>query len=113
MIDNEQLESIVRKVLGEMTGSKSADNGGCTPSCHGLCHGTCEVPKQAVCELLPAQKDSSGKTLERAVEYVADFVYTTAAGEVVVEDVKGVRTREYIIKRKLMLWRHHVQIREV
>lgn len=72
-----------------------------------------DLQRQAVFELLPPQKDSSGKTLERAVEYVADFVYTTAAGEVMVEDVKGVRTREYIIKRKLMLWRHNVQIKEV
>lgn len=31
----------------------------------------------------------------------------------VVEDVKGFRTKEYVIKRKLMLWRYGIRIREV
>lgn len=34
-------------------------------------------------------------------------------GEIVVEDVKGVRTREYVIKRKLMLWRYGVRLTEI
>ena len=50
---------------------------------------------------------------ERPVDYIADFVYRDKDGNEVVEDVKGVRTREYIIKRKLMLWRHGIRIREV
>lgn len=37
--------------------------------------------------------------LERGVYYIADFVYYRD-GEYVVEDTKGVRTKEYIIKRK-------------
>ena len=31
----------------------------------------------------------------------------------VVEDVKGKRTPEYVIKRKLMLYRHGIRIHEV
>lgn len=34
--------------------------------------------------------------------YVADFVVTWKDGSVTVEDCKGVRTREYILKRKLV-----------
>lgn len=50
--------------------------------------------------------------VEKAVKYVADFVYT-ANGKTVVEDTKGMRTKDYIIKRKLMLYVHHIRIREV
>ena len=52
------------------------------------------------------------KALERAVCYVADMVYTQD-GKTIVEDTKGVRTPEYIIKRKLMLYRYGIKIREV
>lgn len=63
--------------------------------------------------LLPAQK-VAGKTAERAVSYIADFVYRDAStGETVVEDVKGVRTEVYKLKRKLMLFAHGIQIKEV
>jgi len=59
-------------------------------------------------ELIPKQAG------ERACKYKADFVYHLAStGEMVVEDVKGKRTRDYIIKRKLMLWRHGIKIVEV
>ncbi|MGR5595236.1 DUF1064 domain-containing protein [Bacteroides thetaiotaomicron] len=50
--------------------------------------------------------------LERGVYYIADFVYYRD-GEYVVEDTKGVRTKEYIIKRKLMLYVHGIRIKEV
>lgn len=50
---------------------------------------------------------------ERPVDYIADFVYRDKNGNEVVEDVKGVRTPAYVIKRKLMLWRHGIRIREV
>ena len=55
-----------------------------------------------------------GKLLERKVVYVADFVYKdTKTGERVVEDTKGVKTKDYIIKRKLMLYIHHIKIKEI
>ena len=52
------------------------------------------------------------KTLERAVYYVADMVYTRD-GKTIVEDTKGFRTQEYILKRKLMLYRYSIKVREV
>lgn len=53
-----------------------------------------------------------GKLLEKECSYIADFVYIQN-GKTVVEDTKGFRTKDYIIKRKLMLWVHGIQIREV
>lgn len=44
--------------------------------------------------------------------YVADFAYFTDACRVY-EDVKGVRTREYIIKKKLVEAIFNVEITEV
>ena len=59
-------------------------------------------------------KRARGRCLERACNYVADFVYVDCAtGETVVEDAKGVRTKEYVIKRKLLLWRYGIRIKEV
>ena len=46
--------------------------------------------------------------------YVADFEYVDLKTmERVVEDAKGVRTREYMMKRKLMKACHGIDIREV
>ena len=80
-------------------------------------------------ELIPAQYDEStevytkglhkgepkpGRLLERAVVYRADFVYTDCeTGQQVVEDTKGMRTKEYVIKRKLLLWRYGIKIKEI
>lgn len=52
------------------------------------------------------------KLVERSVMYRADFVYDED-GRTVVEDVKGLRTREYIIKRKLMRYILGIKIKEV
>lgn len=60
--------------------------------------------------LIPTQKKKVGS--ERPVKYIADFVYE-ADGVPVVEDTKGVRTADYIIKRKLMLWVYGVEIKEL
>lgn len=62
--------------------------------------------------LIPSQKKPSGGT-ERAVTYTADFVYRDKAGREIVEDAKGVRTQQYIIRRKLMLFVHGIEINEV
>lgn len=53
------------------------------------------------------------RCVEREVCYVADFVFKDSDGVVHVEDVKGVRTRDYILKRKMMLYIHNIQIEEV
>lgn len=70
-----------------------------------------DLQRQVKFEIVPKQAG------ERAVTYVADFAYTVVAtGERVVEDVKSEMTRKlpaYVIKRKLMLFRHGIRIREV
>ena len=45
-------------------------------------------------------------------KYEGDFAYFEGGREVV-EDVKGVRTRVYVMKRKLMKAIHGIEIREV
>ncbi|MBO5955668.1 MAG: DUF1064 domain-containing protein [Clostridia bacterium] len=62
-------------------------------------------------ELIPSQR-INGKVVERPCTYVADFVYKEN-GKTIVEDTKGFRTKDYVIKRKLMLWVHGVKIVEI
>lgn len=81
-----------------------------------------DLKRQVPFLLIPAQREPDtrgprggtmkGKVIERAVQYIADFTYIKD-GVVCVEDTKGVRTPEYIIKRKLMLQVYGIQIREV
>lgn len=71
------------------------------------------LQRQVKFELIPAQKDENGKCAERAVCYIADFVYQYESRQTVVEDTKGVRTKEYIIKRKLMLYKYGIKIKEI
>lgn len=70
-----------------------------------------DLQTQVKFELIPSQKEF-GKVVERACTYVADFVYEYD-GKKVVEDTKGFKTKDYIIKRKLMLWVHGIRIKEV
>lgn len=82
-----------------------------------------ELKTQVKFVLIPAQREpdtvgarggiKKGKVIERECSYVADFAYKNASGETVVEDTKGYRTKEYIIKRKLMLYVHGIRIVEV
>lgn len=53
-----------------------------------------------------------GKVIEKECSYIADFVYTED-GKTVVEDTKGFRTKDYIIKRKMMLHIHGIKIKEI
>lgn len=48
---------------------------------------------------------------ERAVTYTADFRYKEN-GKTVIEDSKGMKTQQYIIRRKLMLFVHGIKVRE-
>lgn len=70
-----------------------------------------DLKRQVKFELIPSQR-IDGQVVERACSYVADFVYTEN-GKTVVEDTKGFKTPEYIIKRKLMLYIHGIRIVEV
>lgn len=65
-------------------------------------------------ELIPTQRDEeTGRVIERAVTYRADFVYNDRTGKMIVEDAKGYRTDVYLIKRKLMLKVHKIRVVEV
>lgn len=46
--------------------------------------------------------DKHGKT-HRKIEYVADFMYIDKCGKTIVEDVKGVLTDVYKLKKKMFL----------
>lgn len=76
-----------------------------------------ELKTQVKYVLIPKQKRSDGKT-ERECYYLADFVYQQN-GATVVEDVKGYRDpasaayAKYTIKRKLMLERYGIEVREI
>lgn len=84
-----------------------------------------DLKRQVKFVLIPAQRAftneinkkgnfKKGKLLERECAYIADFVYLDmSTGRITVEDTKGYRTKDYIIKRKLMLWVHGIQIKEV
>ena len=72
--------------------------------------------------LIPTQREpdfvgvrggiKKGKVIEKECSYLADFVYIRV-GEVIVEDSKGIRTKDYIIKRKLMLYLLGIRIQEI
>ena len=80
------------------------------------------LQRQVKYVLIPAQKEPDtigknggvkrGKVIERECSYIADFVYVKD-GTIVVEDTKGFKTKDYIIKRKLMLYVHKIRIKEV
>ena len=70
-----------------------------------------DLETQVKFELLPSQR-IDGKVVERPVSYVADFVYKQD-GKMIVEDTKGFRTADYILKRKMLLFFHGIRIKEV
>lgn len=80
------------------------------------------LQRQVKFVLIPAQREADtvgvkggvkkGKVIERECAYTADFVYEED-GEKVVEDSKGFKTKDYSIKRKLMLYVYGIKIKEV
>lgn len=69
------------------------------------------LTRQEKFTLIPAQRHN-GKVVERAVIYKADFAYLQG-GKYIVEDVKGFKTPEYILKRKMMLYVHGIRVKEI
>ena len=73
------------------------------------------IPEQREPDTIGARGGvTKGRLIERKCEYVADFVYTYN-GKTVVEDTKSeaTKTKDYVIKRKLLLWVHGIRISEV
>lgn len=75
-------------------------------------------------ELIPAQYEPTGelyvkgtkkgeakmRCIEQACSYTADFVYfDERKKKIIIEDTKGYRTKEYIIKRKLMRFKYCIE----
>jgi hypothetical protein len=85
-----------------------------------------DLKRQVKFVLIPAQREQGtigkrggikqGKLIERELSYIADFVYTEN-GKMVVEDAKGYKGGTvyalFVIKRKLMLYVHKIQVREI
>lgn len=71
------------------------------------------IERQVKFELIPAQRLMG--VSEKGIRYIADFVVEYANGRREVIDVKSPHTRKlavYVIKRKLMLWRHGLRVIE-
>lgn len=91
-----------------------------------------DLQRQVKFVLIPTQR-INGYVIERECYYKADFVYKMPVDTVkcepmssgrmyrvpykewktIVEDTKGFRTPDYVIKRKLMLYVHGIEIKEI
>lgn len=60
-----------------------------------------DLRRQVVFEMVPSVKFAGAARARPAIRYIADFVYQEQGVEVI-EDVKGVETPEFKIKRHLM-----------
>lgn len=66
-----------------------------------------DLKLQVKYDLIPAYPK-----IQRAISYIADFTYKYN-NELIVEDVKGIRTKDYIIKKKLMYHFYKIKIKEI
>lgn len=58
------------------------------------------ILRQVSFQISPGIPDSEGRVAAPGERYVADFVIHWANGELTVEDVKGMRTKEYLRKKR-------------
>jgi len=70
------------------------------------CNKITDLKRQVPFVLIP--KNTNGS----AVKYIADFTYKRKSGIEVVEDVKGVKTPVYRLKKRLMKEVHGIDIYE-
>ena len=68
------------------------------------------LQRQVKYELQPSFK-LNGKII-RSITYIADFVYEQDDVEII-EDVKGMRTKEYLLKKKLFEYKYQKEIKEI
>lgn len=72
-----------------------------------------DLRRQVTFELVPSVKFFGAKRATPAIRYVADFGYTDVRANLpVIEDVKGMLTRVYKIKRHLMKHLFNIDIVE-
>lgn len=69
-----------------------------------------ELRFQVAYELLEGQEDEAGKKI-RPIKYVADFEFLDEFGHLITEDCKGFKTKEFLLKAKLFLWKFGRSIR--
>ena len=69
-----------------------------------------DLKLQVKFELQPSYKYQD-KTI-RAINYYADFTYKEN-DKLIVEDTKGFKTKEYLLKKKLLLYKYDIDFREV
>lgn len=79
-----------------------------------------DLRRQVPFELIPAIKEpdtvgpkggiKKGRTIQKACMYVADFVYDQD-GKTIVEDAKGFKTKEFLLKAKILRWRFGIDIK--
>ena len=71
-----------------------------------------ELQRQVRFELQPSFK-FKGKTI-RSICYVADFTFKDKNGNLHIVDVKGgILTPEYKMKKKMLLYKHGIEIEEI
>lgn len=54
-----------------------------------------------------------GESTYRKTKYIADFTYLDEENKLHVVDVKGFKTKDYILKKKLMAWKYGINVEEV
>ena len=65
------------------------------------------LTRQQKIELVPKSN------LFRAVYYIVDFIYfDKQKNKTIYEDVKGMKTDVYKLKKKLLYWRHGIEVTE-
>lgn len=69
-----------------------------------------DLKRQVKFELQPSFEINGKKV--RAINYIADFTYREK-GKLHVIDVKGVRTNEYKLKKKMFEYKYNIEIEEV
>ena len=70
------------------------------------------LQRQVKFVLIPSEKGIDGKK-QREISYYADFVYYDSDGIRHVQDVKGVKTPVYRLKKRLMWHVHHINVEEI
>ena len=72
-----------------------------------------DLQMQVRIRLQDSFKDLEGHT-HREIIYIADFIYVDHKGDVIIEDVKGMATPVYKLKKKLLLNKYpYYRFREV
>ena len=66
-------------------------------------HEISDLKLQVAFELQPSFQHKGH--IIRAIKYIADFTYIDKDGKIHIEDAKGMKTKEYQLKKKLMLYK--------